>query len=178
MSNFIEEMEGFSDFETDKPGMDTVTFGGMTAKEMIGNLPTDPHTHKQMKMIFALALDLGYKKDDVKDVYNIDSLGDLTIAEAGDLIDIMLNDNGESREQLVNAQTEKEQMLVWTKTAGISKIGGGFAKCGHCCNFTGDNTLCSGKCLEGILKGKYDGNKVIPMAEDCFKFKHGELEGK
>ena len=173
--DIFEGMEGLSGFETDKEGIEKDLFGGTTAKEMIGNSADDPLTNKQLRMIFALGKEMGYEKDEIKGMYEVDSLSSLTIVEAIALIDQMQGHTEEKREKDLSAQTDIEKELEWTRTAGISRIDNSFAKCGHCVSFTGDNTLYQGKCSKNIIRGTYDGRKVIPMTEDCFEFKHGKL---
>ena len=177
MSKSFKDMDmgDFSEFKTTETDN---LFGGRDHREVIGNLPSDPLTKKQLRMIFALGNEMGYSKDELKEAYTIESISSLTVKEATDLIEEMIGGVDDKKAQNITAQTELEKTLEWTRSSGVSRIDGRMAKCGHCINFSGENTLCDGKCFKKVLKGTYSGGKVIPMTEDCFEFKHGKLVRK
>ena len=164
--------EGFEIFEGSIDERDI--FGGMTAKEMAGRKPEDPLTSKQRAMIFALGKDMGMTKDDIKDTYMIESISDLTIKGAGDIIDQMLIDTGQAVNLAVERAGEAESKLLWQKQYGIDMMGDSFAKCGHCRSFSGISTLASGHCEKKIFSGTKQGKEVIPLTQGCFISKYAD----
>lgn len=163
--------------QVSKEEIEKSLFDGKKRKDVVGYLEDDDATEPQKRYIFVLGKQMGLEsKDEIKEYYKIDSISELTFKEAKEIIDEMLIDLGENKEDLSKKQTVKEKNLKWTREAGIDHVGSKFAKCGHCKHFTGDNTLEKGECLKGNKKGKFRGTDVHPMLKDCFSFKHGKLQ--
>ena len=173
-NDILEKLKGHTEVSSSE--VQETLFNGMTREEALGRLRTDPATEPQKRMLFALGKQLGLDKDGIKDTYGIDSISELTIEGIHDVLEQMLEDVGEKKVVDLKDQTDKESKLKWQKNSGVNYVGPGFAKCGHCKNFTGENTLDSGKCALGIRKGTIEGKQVHPLTSDCFEFKHGPLE--
>lgn len=153
----------------------------LTGSEDLGfRLDSDDATDAQKRYIFVLGKELGLiNKDEIKNEYGIDSIGNLTFKEAKDIINQMSEDlemikDGDTSS--INKITEREKALEWTVDSGVNFVGDSLAKCGHCKFFTGENTSMHGTCDKGIKKGAYHGTERSPMTEGCFEFKHGERE--
>lgn len=154
-------------------------FNGQTKREMIGLKADDPVTQEQMRYIFRLGGEMGMKKDAIKETYDIDSLKDLTVLDAINLINRMEEDAG------VSSNPSKEEppkppassfdptafkSSIWTKAAGVHMIDGKVAKCGLCKHYVSEG------CELGHIKGKFEGTKLAPIVKSCFEFIYGELQ--
>jgi len=178
MSLDKDMLEKLKDHEqVSKEEVEKTLFNGNKRKEIVGLLDDDDATEPQKRYLFVLGKQMGLEtKDEIKKYYDIESISELTFKEAKDIIEEMLTDLGQNKDDVVKRQTEKERRLKWTREAGIDHVGSKFAKCGHCAFFSGENTIEKGECLKNNKKGKFKGSDVHPMLKDCFRFKHGELQ--
>lgn len=154
---------------------------GKTFRDTIGRTRFDPITDQQLAYIHVLGKELYMDSDEIKHMFEIDSLSALNIGQGIDLINALLGkDQKEVQSGQITKAIEREKLLVWTRTkeSHMNKVGNKVARCGHCVHFTGRCTLETGKCLKGFKPNSFSGELRAPLVENCFEYKHGPLTEK